>query len=69
MDLTNPVNLLIAGIYFLFVGVLTIFSLFSIYVLLRYAQSRLLALVVCGVYAFFFLTILAQSYQTLTTIK
>jgi len=68
MSLSNPANLLIAGIYFVIVGILSFFSLFGIYILTRYGKSSTLALSIDVVYCFLFLKILAESYQTLNLI-
>lgn len=68
MDLSNPANLLIAGIYYLLVGVLSFFSIFAVYVLIRYGKSTLLTLLVSLLYTFFFLKILAESYSSLNAI-
>lgn len=68
MDLSNPANLIIAVIYYAFTGVLALFSLFGIYVLMRYGKSTLLALVISLFFCLFFLTILANSYQSLQSL-
>lgn len=68
MNLSNPANLLIAGIYFVAIGILCFFSLFGVYILIRYGKSTPLALTICLVYSFIFLKILAESYQTLNLI-
>jgi hypothetical protein len=65
MNLSNPVNLLIAGIYYVLTGGLVFFALFGVYVLLRYGQSRPAALLSAVIFALFFLTILNNSYHTL----
>lgn len=68
MDLSTPSNLLIAGIYFLSAGLLSLFSVFAVYILIKHGESRTLSLTVSLIYSFFFLTILSQSYQTLQTV-
>lgn len=65
MDLSNPSNLLIAGIYYVIVGILSFFSIFGVYILIRYGKSTLLSLGICLLYTFFYLKILADSYQAL----
>jgi len=65
MNTFSPANLLIAGIYYVLVAFLTFFSVFGVYILIRYGKSLPFALIVSIVYALFFLTILNQSYQTL----
>lgn len=65
----SPVaNLLIAGIYYIVVGILTFFSIFGVYVLIRYGEKRVLSLLVVLAYSFFFLSMLAQSYASLQNI-
>ena len=68
MNLSNPANLLIAGIYYVIVAGLSFFSLFGVYILIRYGKSTPLSLTIAVVYSFFFLKILAESYQSLGTI-
>jgi len=68
MDLSNPGNLIIAGVYFILVFFLSLFSVFGVYILIRYGKSVPLALAVSVVYAVFFLKILNDSYQTLHTL-
>jgi hypothetical protein len=65
MDLSTPANLLIAGIYYVLAGGLTLFSIFGVYVLVRYGKSSLLSLVIAMLYAFVYLRILTESYATL----
>lgn len=65
MNLSDPANLLIAGLYYVLVGLLSLFSIFGVYILIRYGKTLMLALIIAGVYAFIYLTILAQSYNTL----
>ena len=64
----TPNEILISGIYYFLVAVLSLFSIFGVYILIRYGKSVPFALVVCLVYGFLFLTILAQSYQNLTAL-
>lgn len=61
-------NLLITGIYYVLVGIMTFFSIFGVYVLIRYGQNRSLALLVSFLFAGFFLSALWQSYHTLNLI-
>lgn len=65
MDLSTPANLLIAGIYLVVTGLLSFFSAFAVYVLVRYGQSRILAISISLLYGFFYLTILSASYTNL----
>ena len=39
MNLSTPNNLLIAGVYFVLVGIMALFSLFGVYILIRYGKS------------------------------
>ncbi|MDR3642780.1 MAG: hypothetical protein P4L74_04105 [Candidatus Doudnabacteria bacterium] len=65
MNLSNPANLLIAGIYYVLVGLVSLFSLFGVYILIRYGRSLPLAFSIAVVYALFFLKILMETSQTL----
>lgn len=69
MDLSNPANLLIAGIYYLLAACLSFFSIFGVYVFIRYGKSSLLTLIISLVYTFFFIKILADSYLTLHSLS
>ena len=68
MNLSNPTNLIIAGLYFVVVVILIFFALFGVYILNRYGQSRPAALLGSVIFALFFLTVLNNSYHTLTQI-
>lgn len=68
MNLSNPTNLLIAGVYYILVAVLSFFSIFGVYILIRYGKSTPLAFTVAIVYSFIFLKILAESYQSLNSL-
>lgn len=68
MDLSTPVNLLIAGVYFIVTGLLSLFSVFAVYVLVRYGQSKTLSVIISLFYGFFYLTILSASYANLQQI-
>ncbi len=61
-------NLLIAGVYYAIVAILTFFSIFGVYVLIRYGEKRALSLLVALLYSFFFFSILAQSFISLQNI-
>lgn len=61
----NPNTLIIESIYYIFVGIFSVLSIFSIYILMRYGKGRLLSFIICLFYCVFFIQILAQSYQTL----
>lgn len=68
MDLSTPANLLIAGIYFIVTGLLSLFSVFAVYVLVRYGQSKTLSISIGLFYGLFYLTILSASYSNLQQI-
>lgn len=68
MNLSDPINLIIAVVYYIFAGVLTFFSIFAVYIFIRYGKSILLAFCVSVFYVFIFLIILNNSYQTLQTL-
>jgi hypothetical protein len=68
MNSSTPTNLLISGIYYVVVGLMGFFSLFGVYILIRYGKSKIFAFVLAILYTFFFLQILAGSYQTLHTL-
>jgi hypothetical protein len=68
MDFTNPANLLIAGLYYALVGILSFFAIFGIYVLIRYGHSRFTALGVSILFAVIYLGVLSNSYRILVSI-
>jgi len=61
-------NLIIAGVYYVLAVIITFFSLFGVYVLLRYGQSRAFSLVVTVIYSVLFLIILERSHLLLSNI-
>ena len=69
MDYANPINLIITGIYYLSTIVLSFFSIFAVYTLVRYGQSRAFSLIVAACYSAVFLGFLGRSYLTLQLIK
>ena len=68
MNTSNPINLLIAGIYYILVGIAAFFSIFSVYILIRYGRSRALCFSAAVIYILFFLSLLGQSHQTLLSL-
>jgi len=68
MNLANPANLIIAGLYIALVGILGFFAIFGVYVLIRYGKSTPLAVTISLLFSFIFLQILTQSYITLQKI-
>jgi hypothetical protein len=65
---STPQNLLISGIYYIIVGIMAFFSLFGVYILIRYGKSVIFAFALAILYAVFFLQIFAESYATLHTL-
>ncbi len=61
-------NLIISSIYYILIVIMVFFSLFGIYVLIRYGEKRSLALIISLLFSIFFLGVLAQSYSTLQSI-
>jgi hypothetical protein len=62
----NPNNLLISGVYYILVALLSLFSIFGAYILIRYGKTTPLAITVAIVYGFLFLKILIETHQTLS---
>lgn len=61
-------NLLIAGVYYTLVACISFFSIFGVYILIRYGRSTPVALTIAIVYSVFFLKLLMSSYLTLSGI-
>jgi len=68
MNLSDPANLLIASIYYVLTGIMSFFSIFAVYILMRYGRSTLLAFSVSVFYIFIFLSVLGTSHQALQTL-
>lgn len=68
MDTAAILNLILSTAYYIIVIILTFFSAFGVYILLRYGRTIPLSLAVAIVYILFFMKILAETYQTLHTI-
>jgi len=64
----TPLNLLISAVFYIVAGVIAFFSLFGVYILIRYGKSIIFAFVLSVVYALFFILLFAQSYATLHTL-
>jgi len=62
---SDPTSLIVLWVYYLVAAVLSFFSVFGVYILIRYGKSPAFTLVVSLVYAALFLKILGDSYQTL----
>lgn len=69
MDITTTSKLLISGIYYVIMGILALFSIFGVYVLLRYGKSTPLTGLVSIIYAIFFITAFLASFATLHAIQ
>jgi hypothetical protein len=65
MEFNQSITLLIAGLYYVVAGFFLFFSLFTVYVLLRYGRSRTISLVTATVYSVFFLSVLSLSLASL----
>lgn len=65
MDTATIVYYVVSGIYYIVIGIAAVFSVFSVYILIRYGKNILLSLVVSVLYAVIFLGVLQQSLQTL----
>jgi hypothetical protein len=61
----TPLNLLISAVYYIAVAIIGFFSLFGVYILIRYGKSIIFGFVLSIVYALFFIQLLAQSLTTL----
>ncbi len=68
MDFSNPANLLIAGIYYIAVFVLSFFGIFSVYILVRYGNSRALSVGISLLFIVAFVQILTRSFATLQSL-
>jgi hypothetical protein len=68
MDFSNFNNLLTAGVYYVLVAILIFFSVFSVYILIRYGKSIILSVIGSVLFALLFLAILNNSYNILQSI-
>lgn len=64
----TPLQLTISSVYYILVAILTLFSLFAVYLLIRYGRSLAMSFTISIVYILFYIIILSQSYQTLHTL-
>lgn len=69
MNPQSPATLLVTGIYYALVLVLSVFSIFGVYLLIRYGRSRSLSLSIALAYSIFFLVLLSQSYSLLQSLS
>ncbi len=65
----DPLTEIIKVIYYLAVAVLVFFSVFGVYVLLRYGRDRFASLIAAIFYSLFFLILLQQSYSALLALN
>ncbi len=68
MDIFFNPKILIAAVYYIALGLIGFFSVFGIYILLRYGKSRTFAFVVSLCYALIFLSFLTSSQTLLSQI-
>jgi len=61
-------NLLISGLYYIFIFFISLFSIFAVYLLVRYGRSIIISLLGSLLYVFVFLTILNQAHQIFKTL-
>ena len=66
---TNPVFLITAGFYLLAVLAFLFFSLFAVYILIRYGKSRNVALAASLCYGIFFIILLSTSLNSLSKLN
>ena len=62
MDANQIILLLAQIVYYILVGFFLFFSLFTVYILLRYGKSRLVSGVIALSYTILFLTLLILSF-------
>lgn len=68
MPFNQTISLLTAGLYYIIAGIFLFFSLFTVYILLRYGRSRTIALTVSAAYSIFFLGVLSVSFISLQSL-
>jgi amino acid transporter len=68
MELSTAAQLLLQGIYYVLVGFLALFSIFGVYILLRYGRTVSIAGLVSIGYTIFFTVALLSSYASLRAI-
>jgi hypothetical protein len=61
----NPGSIILQLIYYPLVAITVFLSVFAVYVLIRYGQSRVFSLFLGLTYAFFFILALSKSYASL----
>lgn len=65
MNFPPPLSLIISSVYYLITILMAVFSLFGIYLLIRYGRSLPLSITLAAVYSLFFLILFFQSHTTL----
>jgi drug/metabolite transporter superfamily protein YnfA len=65
MDFNQIILLTAQVIYYILAGFFLFFSLFTVYILLRYGKSRLVSGLIALSYTVFFLTLLILSFAAL----
>lgn len=65
MDFNQIILLIAQVIYYILVGFFLFFSLFTVYILLRYGKSRLVSGAIAIGYSVFFLILLILSFAAL----
>ena len=68
MTFNQTLILIIAGLYYVIAGIFLLFSLFTVYIFLRYGRTRTITLVTAIIYALFFISILSVSLATLQSV-
>jgi hypothetical protein len=68
MTFNQTLILIIAGLYYVIAGIFLLFSLFTVYIFLRYGRTRTITLATSIIYALFFISILSVSLATLQSV-
>lgn len=68
MTFNQTLILIIAGLYYVIAGIFLLFSLFTVYIFLRYGRTRSITLTTSIIYALFFISILSVSLATLQSV-
>lgn len=69
MDLSNTAKLIISGIYYILMGILGLFSIFGVYILLRYGRSLAITGLISILFSIFFITAFLASFASLKMIQ
>ena len=68
MSFNQSLILIIAGLYYIIAGIFLLFSLFTVYIFIRYGRSKTITLSTSIVYALFFISVLSVSLATLQSV-